>query len=66
MEKYAVVHLYLDRDKMGLQCTQKALEWSSKFKDQSHRYAKHKDLNDYLIKSVNPGLKQTRSKGMRL
>ncbi len=66
MEKYAIVHLCLDRDKMGQQCTQKALTWSAKYKDQSRFYDKHKDLNDYLIKSVSSGLKQSRSKGMRL
>lgn len=66
MEKYDTVHLCLDQDKMGKGYTQKALQWSSRFKDQSHRYGEHKDLNDYLIKSVNPGLKQSRSNGMKL
>ncbi len=66
MEKYATVHLCLDRDKMGQQYTQKALNWSVKYKDQSRLYDNHKDLNDYLVKSANNHLKQSRNKGMRL
>jgi hypothetical protein len=66
MEKYATIHLCLDRDKMGQQYTAQALKWSDKYKDQSLLYEGHKDLNEYLIQSVNTGLKRSQSKGMRL
>ena len=66
MEQYQQVHLFLDRDKMGIRSTQKALQWSNKFKDQSHFYEQHKDLNDFLQKPGTPEIKQSRRRGMRL
>lgn len=66
MEKYSTVHLFLDRDKMGKQNTQQAIQWSDKYKDQSKFYQRFKDLNEFLIKSVGHELKQSRSRGMRL
>jgi CHC2 zinc finger/Toprim-like len=66
MEKYFGIHLFLDRDLMGLKYTNEVLKWSDKYKDQSKYYKRFKDLNEYLIKSVNFGIKQSRSKGMRL
>jgi hypothetical protein len=66
MEKYSAIHLFLDRDKMGYQSTQRALKWSDKYNDQSKYYRKFKDLNEALIKSVSQEIKQTRSRGMRL
>jgi hypothetical protein len=50
MEKNEQVHLYLDRDKAGLQATYQALKWSPKYIDKSHCYKHSKDLNDHLIK----------------
>ena len=66
MEKYASIHLFLDRDKMGQQLTEQALKWSHKYKDQSQYYQRFKDLNEFLIKSIGHELKQYRSRGMRL
>lgn len=66
MDKYDSIHLFLDRDTMGQQWTQKALRWSSKYKDQSKYYQRFKDLNECLVKSVDHELKQSRSRGMRL
>ncbi len=66
MEKYNTVHLFLDRDKMGISKTEQALKWSGKYTDQSKHYSKFKDLNECLVKSVAPELKQKQSKGMRL
>jgi Toprim-like/CHC2 zinc finger len=63
MEKYSNIHLFLDRDLMGIKYTSDALKWSDKYKDQSKCYRRFKDLNEYLIKSVNFGIKQSRSKG---
>ena len=65
MEKYLSIHLFLDHDKMGQKCTQQALKWSDKYKDQSKYYQRFKDLNEVLVKSVSHELKQTRSRGMR-
>lgn len=66
MEKYNTVHLFLDRDKMGVSKTEQALKWSGKYIDQSKHYSKFKDLNECLVKSVIPELKQKKSRGMRL
>lgn len=66
MEKYSIVHLFLDHDKMGLQKTQQALKWSNKYQDQSNYYQRFKDLNECLVKSVPYELKQGHSRGMRL
>ena len=66
MEKYSTVHLFLDRDKMGISNTEQALKWSGKYIDQSRHYSKFKDLNECLVKSVTPELKQKKSRGMRL
>lgn len=49
MEKFQQVSLYLDNDKMGKLCSQKALQWSEKYKDQSNIYKGVKDLNDFLV-----------------
>jgi hypothetical protein len=66
MEKYNTVHLFLDRDKMGISRTEQALKWSGKYLDQSRHYSKFKDLNECLVKSITPELKQKKSRGMRL
>jgi len=66
MEQYQQVHLFLDRDKMGILSAQKALQWSEKYKDKSHSYDGFKDLNNYLIKSMNPEIKESQRRGMRL
>ena len=66
MEKYQTIHLFLDRDKMGIKCTEKALQWSAKFKDQSRCYDGFKDLNEFLIKSTAHELNQSHRKGMHL
>lgn len=50
MEKHDRIHLYLDRDKAGLQATRKALKWSTNYIDKSPFYKRSKDINDYLIK----------------
>ncbi len=66
MEKYNAIHLFLDRDKMGISRTEQALKWSGKYTDQSKHYSKFKDLNECLVKSIAPDLKQKKSSGMRL
>lgn len=58
MENHEQVNLYLDRDKAGISCVQKALQWNQHlYKDQSHLYSNHKDLNDWLV-NKQPDIKQ--------
>jgi hypothetical protein len=66
MEKYPSIHLYLDRDNMGQKSTKEALKWSAKCCDKSKLYRHYKDLNDYLIKSVNPKLNESKRRGTHL
>lgn len=66
MEPYSKIHLFLDRDRMGIKYTQDALKWSDKYKDQSHNYRQFKDLNECLIKSEIIELKQSHRKGLHL
>jgi hypothetical protein len=55
MERHQVVKLYLDRDKTGMQFTQKALNRSAKYQDCSSVYNGFKDYNDLLM---NKSLKE--------
>lgn len=48
MENYSHIHLYLDNDKAGLQCTEKALATEKKFTDESKLYTGYKDLNEWM------------------
>lgn len=64
MENYREVHLYLDRDKAGMQATSLALKWSGKYQDKSSLYQSYKDLNEYLVHE-HP-LKITRSHNRRV
>ncbi len=66
MEQFTCIHLFLDRDGMGQKCTKQALTWSKKYRDQSHHYAKFKDLNECLVKSFTHKLRQNRRRGMHL
>jgi hypothetical protein len=50
LEQYQSVHLFLDRDTIGLATTQQLLQLGSRYKDESVLYSKYKDLNEYLIK----------------
>ena len=66
MEYYSNIHLFLDRDKMGMEMTKLALQWSDKYRDQSQTYKQFKDLNEFLIKYEGPEIKQIQSRGLRL
>lgn len=48
MEKYDFVHLYLNRDKTGQDCTAGLLLSSDRYIDQSNLYTGYNDLNDCL------------------
>ncbi len=54
MENHNQINLYLDRDVSGLNCTQRALSMSSKYKDLSTLYRNHKDFNDWIISNSKP------------
>ncbi len=49
MQSHKSVHLYLDCDTTGQNCTQKAMAIDKeKFKDESVLYRNYKDLNDWM------------------
>jgi predicted DNA-binding protein YlxM (UPF0122 family) len=48
MERHQSVELYLDRDKAGVEHTQKALQLGKKYVDRSELYKGFKDFNDML------------------
>lgn len=63
MQEYKSVHLYLDNDTTGQNCTRQALELDSKkFKDERSLYRNHSDLNDWLIAIGNNNKQQLRQK----
>jgi hypothetical protein len=49
MESHAVIHLYLDNDTAGQNCTSYALSLSSRYKDERSLYGHYKDFNDWTI-----------------
>lgn len=50
LDQYQSIHLFLDRDTIGLATTQQLLQLGSRYKDESVLYSKYKDLNEYLVK----------------
>ena len=63
MEQHQQIHLFLDRDSVGVKFTQQALQWSKRFVDQSHVYKKYKDLNEFFIKHKEQRHKQSHRMG---
>ncbi|MEP7233620.1 MAG: toprim domain-containing protein [Ginsengibacter sp.] len=63
IEQHQQIHLFLDRDSAGIKFTPAALQWSKKYRDQSHTYKKYKDLNEYLIRQQGPLHKQSHRTG---
>ncbi len=63
MEEHEAIRLYLDHDSTGQSYSQYALSLSNKYKDESHLYKLHKDLNDWL---VNFGKSQKKKLGIKL
>ncbi|MEO6915451.1 MAG: toprim domain-containing protein, partial [Chitinophagaceae bacterium] len=47
--RYDKINLYLDRDKAGHNCSQRAQALSQKFVDKSHLYKGYKDVNDWTM-----------------
>lgn len=65
LEKFASVHLYLDRDSKGLTVTKELLSLGTRYQDKSLLYENHKDLNDYLVKE-HLNKEQSQRTGRRL
>ena len=65
LEQYPSIHLYLDRDKKGIQVTTDALLLSDKYRDESIVYEQYKDLNEYLMKRQQE-IKQSQTRGRKL
>jgi hypothetical protein len=65
LEQYPSIHLYLDRDKKGIEITKDALALSDKYRDESIVYENFKDLNAYLMKDQLE-MKQSQSRGRKL
>jgi hypothetical protein len=62
MERHNCIRLYLDRDKTGQNCTQKAMESSKKYIDESNLYKGYNDLNEWtqhIGKSQKKGFRQS-------
>lgn len=49
MEGHDSIHLYLDRDAAGQNCSRYALGLCNKYKDESCVYRHYKDVNDWLV-----------------
>lgn len=65
LDQYQSIHLFLDRDTIGLATTQQLLQLGSRYKDESVLYSKYKDLNEYLIKEYEV-IKPSQKLGKRL
>lgn len=63
MEEHEAIKLYLDQDSTGQNYSQYALSLSNKYKDESHLYKLHKDLNEWL---VNFGKSQKKKQGIKM
>jgi hypothetical protein len=63
MEEHEAIKLYLDQDSTGQSYSQYALSLSTKYKDESHLYKLHKDLNEWL---VNFGKSQKKKLGIKM
>lgn len=49
MDSYKLIRLFLDNDKAGQSCSQRAIACGKKYSDESGLYKGYKDLNEWLI-----------------
>ena len=49
MERHDAIHLYLDRDTAGQNCTRYALSLNQKYQDRGSLYAPYKDVNEWMM-----------------
>lgn len=47
--QYASVHLFLDNDRAGQNCSHKAISCDTKYRDESSLYGNYKDLNEWHV-----------------
>jgi hypothetical protein len=50
METHKHIHLFLNRDPVGIESTRKALKSSFRYIDESHIYSNYKDLNECIVR----------------
>ena len=48
MEYHSAIHLFLDRDKAGMDHIQRACSWGKNYLDESALYKGYKDLNQWM------------------
>jgi hypothetical protein len=65
MEKHAHIHLYLDHDKRGRECTELLQQRNRNVTDESKLYKGCKDLNEWVVK-FGKQHKERMSKGLHL
>jgi 5S rRNA maturation endonuclease (ribonuclease M5) len=66
MDQYSNIHLFLDRDRMGVKCPSRLSNGLQNTRIKVDIITGFKDLNDCLIKSVSPQLKQSHKRGRHL
>jgi len=49
LAQYEAIHLFLDKDRAGQNCSQYALQSDKRYIDQSNLYAGNKDLNESIV-----------------
>jgi len=49
LAQYEAIHLFLDKDRAGQNCSQYALQSDKRYIDQSNLYAGNKDLNEWIV-----------------
>lgn len=49
LDRYSSVHLFLDRDTSGQNCSRKAIRMNTRYRDESLMYRGYKDLNEWLV-----------------
>lgn len=54
MQAYETIHLFLDNDTAGQNCSRQACASDSRFKDESDLYKNYKDINDWLTANALP------------
>ena len=49
LAQYEAIHLFLDNDQAGQNCSRYALQSDKRYIDESHLYAGYKDLNEWIV-----------------
>ena len=65
MEKHERIHLYLDNDKTGQECTRQLQQRTERVVDESKLYQAYKDLNEWVVE-FGKSQKLSQSRGLHL